>query len=612
MQGKGLVKFAAIVLIIVCAYQLLFTWKASSIEKKAKAHAESIVPQEDVTTLFPNNTARQFTYTDSLNYARKEIKNRYLDSLSTEKVMNLLFAKYTYKDCKERQLNLGLDLQGGMSVVLQVSLKELLQSMSDYSRDRTFNEALERAEKNQASSNDDYITLFAKAFKELNPNGRLAPIFATRDYQDRIPFSASDDEVIAVINEEAQSAIKRTFNIIRSRIDQFGVTQPNITLEPNKGRIIVELAGVDNPARVRKLLQATASLEFWETYKVTEIGNYLNDANTAIREHIEIEAALNDTTNEATISLDGNDDGEEEDTPSLLSGEEEDTSDLLSNLGDDNDSDSTEYTFEDFSKENPLFAVLQPNVDNNNRYQESPIIGYARARDTSAINSYFNLPKVKDIFPRELSFNWAAKPFDEDNPFFALYAIKKLVNDDKPPLDGSVITSAKQDIDQNGEVVVDMKMNPEGARIWKKLTGENIDNHIAIVLDNLVYSAPVVNSEIGGGSSQISGGFTIQEAQDLSNILKTGKLPARAEIIEEEIVGPSLGQESINAGFKSLLFGLLLVIGFMVLYYSSAGIVADLVLLLNLFFIIGVLASLGATLTLPGYGRYRFNDRYGG
>lgn len=595
MQGKGLIRFSAVFLIVVCIYQLLFTWKVNQVEKGAIQYSESSISSEEATTLFPDNLRMQSLYNDSISELRRIVKNRYLDSISSEKVFNLLVTQYTYRECKERQLNLGLDLQGGMSVVLQVSLKELLISMSDNSTDKNFLKALDLAEEKQSTSTSDFITLFYDAFKEIAPGSRLAPIFATRDYKDIIPFAATDQEVLKVIREESESAIRRTFNIISSRIDQFGVTQPNLTLEPSRGRIIVELAGVDNPTRVRKLLQATASLEFWETYKVSEIGGYLNDANTAIREHLELQSGSKSETSELSetptlISSDSNEDT----TTSLLDKISSSTGDSLE------DGDSTEFSMEEFQQENPLFSVLQPNINSSNQYVESPIVGFARARDTATINSYLRLETVMDIFPRELSFKWGAKPFDEENPYFSLYAIKKLINDDRPPLDGSAVVAARQDIGQTGEIIVEMRMNSEGAAIWKKLTGQNVNRHIAVVLDDVVYSAPVVNQEIAGGTSQISGGFTIQEAQDLANILKTGKLPARAQIIEENIVGPSLGKESVAAGVRSLIMAFLIVMGFMVLYYAGGGIVSDLVLLFNVLLIFGVLAALGATLTLPG------------
>jgi SecD/SecF fusion protein len=595
MQSKGFIRFIAIFLVIVCIYQLLFTWKAAQIERRANNLAETAIVAGDPAQLFPNDPYRQLLYNDSINQVRKDFRSRYLDSMNNEVVLNLLFAKFKYKDCKERQLNLGLDLQGGMSTVLQVSLKELIIAMSDESKDKFFLEALDLAEKRQATSTQDYITLFADAFNEVNPNGRLAPIFSTRNYQDRISFQSSNLDVIALIREEAAGAIDRTYNIISSRIDQFGVKQPNVTLEPARGRINVELAGVDNPERVRKLLQATASLEFWETYKASEIGGFINEANDALKLHLENEKSFGKGESDllpkpldvpaATPLLDAL-----EGTPKegeLLTPGKADTA-------------SEDEQMEQFRSENPLFTVLQPAIDQQSRYLESPIIGYARTLDTAMVNRYLNIFDVRSVFPREVDFFWSAKPINDEGTFFALYAIKKMINDDKPPLDGGAVVQAKQDISQMGRVVVTMRMNPEGTQIWKKLTGDNIGNHIAIVLDKQVYSAPVVNSQIDGGNSEIEGNFTIPEAQDLANILKAGKLPAAARIVEEELVGPSLGKESIRAGITSIVAGFVLVIAFMILYYTSAGVVANLALLFNLFLIIGILASLGATLTLPG------------
>jgi len=596
MQSKGFIRFIAIFLVIVCAYQLMFTWKSASIERKATEISLSAIKSADPAKLYPGNTVRQLMYTDSINQARKTYKSRYLDSMSNETVLNLLVTKYSYNDCKERQLNLGLDLQGGMSTVLQVSLHELIIAMSDDSKDKFFLQALDLADQRTASSTQDYITLFAKAYNDINPNGRLAPIFSTRNYQDRINFQSSNQEVIKLIREESESAISRTYNIISSRIDQFGVKQPNVTLEPAKGRINVELAGVDNPERVRKLLQATASLEFWETYKASEIGGFINEANDALKVYLANSKDAEKDTSKTSLLLAAP--AEPEKTADLLSDSAK-SGDAL-NISKKDTAKSKDAEVEQFRTENPLFSVLQPAIDQQNKYLESPVIGYTRTLDTAAVNTYLHLPEVRSVFPKEIHFLWGAKPINEEGNFFALYAIKKQINDDKPPLDGGVVTQAKQDVSQNGGVVVDMRMNSEGAQIWKKLTGDNIGNHIAIVLDQQVYSAPVVNGEIGGGNSQIEGGFTIQEAQDLANILKAGKLPAPARIVEEELVGPSLGKESINAGITSILAGLLLVFAFMVLYYTSAGIIADIALIFNLFLTIGILASLGATLTLPG------------
>lgn len=604
-MSKGTRIFIGVItalLVLVCIYCLSFTFKVNSIEKNVIAMAEKAIPMQDPTKLYPNNKLNQFLYEDSIRQERISFKNRYLDSIQNEKV----FLGSTYKSAKSQQLNLGLDLQGGMSVVLQVSLKELLISMSDDNPNPAFLKSLDDAERNMASSQDDYISLFYEAFKKNSPNGKLAPIFATRQYKDRIDRSnTSDKDVLAIIREEASSAINRTYSIITSRIDQFGTKQPTITLDSKKARINVEIAGVDNPARVRKLLQATANLEFWETYKASQIGQSINDANDALKKYLGNNGDL-DSANSSESPLINDD---------ILSGNKSTTStdsnknagnDLISGKKDKAKSDtSQEAKFEEFKNENPLFAVLQPAVDNNNRYVESPVVGYVRALDTAQLNSYLNNPDVKAAFPKDIAFMYGAKSLGEDSKenkvkFYALYAIKMPSNSDEAPLDGSAISEARADIDQYGQTIVSMQMNQEGASIWSDLTGKNIGNAIAIVLDNQVYSAPNVNNQIDGGSSQISGGFTPEEATDLANVLKTGKLPASARIIEEELIGPSLGSQSIKAGLISLAVSIFLIFVFMVAFYSSGGFIAILMMLLNMLLIVGLLAGFGATLTLPG------------
>ena len=598
MQGKGLVRFFAIIMILACTYQLLFTWKANQVNNRAKKHAiQSVAESADLTG-------------NALQEAREVAKSSYLDSMTNENVLNLLVKKFTYKQCKENQLNLGLDLQGGMSVVLQVSLKELIVSLSDNSKDKFFLEALELAEDNMTNSTDDYVTLFYNAFKELNPSGELNTIFSSIDLQDRINFSSTDQEVLAVIREESNEAVENTFNRIRTRIDQFGVAQPNVSLDPVKGRIIVELAGVDDPERVRKILESIANLELWETFTTQEIGQYLNEANDAVATYLE---RTNPSEKEDVISLDDVlEDVEEEvveealdvvetidDKLSLL--DEGDSAELNSDdlLGNLDDEDTSEVSGLD-DKRFPLYSKLKPNADQNGQWSNSPVVGFAYSRDTAKVNEYLNLPEVKDIFPRNLAFFWSAQPTENDQTVYLLYAMKGSTQDKEPLLDGGDIVDAGDDINAEGEVVVNMRMNKAGSNLWARYTGDNIGKFIAVALDDKVYSAPVIQGKIAGGQTQISGNFTVAEASDLGKILKTGKLPARPIIVEEAIVGPSLGKTNIQKSLRSLVFGFLIVIGFMILYYAGAGIIADIVLLLNLFFIIGVLAQLKATLTLPG------------
>lgn len=576
------------VIVLICIYCLSFTFKVNSIERDALSFAEKGIPMQDPAKLYPGNQLSQFLYEDSIHQKRVTLKNRFLDSIANEKV----YLWNTYKACKEQQLNLGLDLQGGMSVVLQVSLKELLQSLSDNNRDPKFSKALDLAEQRAVTANEDYLSLFFKAYKELNPDGKLAQLFSTRNNKDDLTIESSDADVQKFIRKQSDDAITRTYNIIQSRIDQFGTKQPTVTLEPNKGRITVEIAGVDNPARVRKLLQATANLEFWETYKATELAKSINDANTALKNYLDTQKDLGKDSSElASVKnvLTGLTDSTEEVNP--LSGAKTVKSDT-----------SQEKKIEEFRNENPLFAVLQPALDDQNRFQESPVIGYVSALDTAQLTEYLTNPEVRATFPKDVEFLLSAKSFGEKQKYYSIYAIRKNTNNGKAPLDGSVVTQARQDYDQNGQIVVSMQMNTLGGKDWRDLTRKNAESkgHIAIVLDNQVYSAPTVNDEIAGGNSQISGGFDIAEATDLANVLKTGKLPASARIIEEELVGPSLGAQSIRSGLLSLGASFLLVVSFMVLFYSTAGIVANLVLLLNLFLIIGLMAAFGFTLTLPG------------
>lgn len=593
-MGKGTrtaLIFLTAVVVLICIYCLSFTFKVNSIENKAATLAEQSIPMANLEQRYPGNQLAQFLYEDSIHQTRINAKNRYLDSISNEKV----FLWNTYKMCKEQQLSLGLDLQGGMSVVLQVSLKELLQSLSDNNRDPKFNKALDIAEEKMASSSDDYITLFIKAYKETDPNAKLATIFATRNSRDeKITYESTNSQVEDYIRKQAAEAINTTYNILHTRVDQFGTKEPIIQLDAARGRITVEIAGADNPARVRKLLQATANLEFWETYKATEIARSINEANTTLRNYLDNNKDLNKDSSvieKAKNLLSGN-------TASDSSAEV--VNPLTGKKADAKADTSSEKKFEEFKNENPLFAILQPAVDNNNQFQASPIIGYVNALDTAKLSEYLNLPEIKAVFPKDLEFMYSAKPFGDKQKFYSIYTIKKNTNSGKAPLDGSVITQARQDYDQYGQVTVSMQMNTLGSRAWRDLTRKNVGSNIAIVLDNQVYSAPNVNSEIDGGNSQITGGFDIQEASDLANVLKTGKLPASARIIEEVLVGPTLGKQAISAGLSSLAASFVLIVLFMIFFYSTAGIIADIVLLLNLFMIIGLMAGFGSTLTLPG------------
>lgn len=596
MQSKGAIKFFAIILALVCLYQLSFTVVTRQVEEKAM----------------------EATGNDPAAY------QAYLDSISNIGVYNILVKNYTYQECKERELNLGLDLKGGMNVTLEVSVVDLIKSMANNSTDETFNRALDRATELQRESQEDYVTLFGQAFTELDPDARLAAIFGTIELQDRVSFNSTNEEVLQVIREEADAAISRTFNILRTRIDKFGVSQPNIQ-QLGSGRIQVELPGVKEPERVRKLLQGTAQLEFWETWDNNdEMFGYLNSINELLKAEGRANAdegtdgadENTDTGSEADLlSQIGNSDDQPEisdaDADSLnLEEALEDTSEgessLLDQLQDESAvKDTASQTFEEFAEENPFFALLSPaifqNAQGQSEYRQGPVIGYALFKDTSKVNSILARREVRALLPRNMEFRWSVKPPTPESKALELIAIRTNGRDNLPPLDGGAIADARPDFGQfTGNPEVTMRMNPEGANTWKRLTAENVGKAIAIVLDDYVYTYPTVQGEIAGGNSSITGTFEIKETQDLANILKAGKLPAPARIVEEAVVGPSLGEEAINSGLTSFLIALALVLIFMVFYYSNAGYAADLALFANVFFIMGVLASLGAVLTLPG------------
>ena len=559
MQNRGAILTFAILLAVVCLYQLSFTWKAKQIERNAIEYAQG-------------DPEREFLY---------------LDSISGEVVYNFIgLKKFTYKEVKELELNLGLDLRGGMNVTLEVSAVDLIRALSNYNPDPTFNAALERASEMQATGGD-FVTLFGQAFQELDPNAQLASIFNTLELRDRISFNSSNDDVLRVIRQETDAAIDNSFSVLRTRIDRFGVAQPNIQQLQTKGRILIELPGIKDQARVRNLLQGTAMLEFWETYDNTEVYEYLVLANERIKE-----IGLNTTTNTEASA--------DETTVANTAADTTQTSSLLSEL--ESSSNEAIDNLEDLQRDYPLFAVLNPNTDQMGQLFQGPVVGIAHSKDTATINQYLNIPQVKNIFPRNMLFFWTAKSIDRTGNYYQLIAVRVTTRDGRAPLSGDVITDARQDFNQAGSSPeVSMSMNAEGAKTWQRLTKENIGRSIAIVLDGYVRSFPNVINEISGGRSSITGLESIEEAQDLANILKSGKMPAPARIVEEQIVGPSLGKESITAGMYSFLFAFLMVLVYMIFFYSKkAGLSANVALLANLFFLFGVLASLGAVLTLPG------------
>jgi len=586
MQNKGAIRLLAIAIALVSLYQLSFTWKTNSVKNDAKEFANGDPDKELV----------------------------YLDSMASEEVYNFFWIKkFTLRECQERELNLGLDLKGGMNVTLEVSVVDLIKNLSSNSQDPTFEAAIQLAKEKQKDSQEDFVTLFGQAFAEIDKDARLASVFNTIDLKDRITYNSTNEEVLAVLEEETQDAIDNSFNILRTRIDKFGVTQPNIQkLSGNTGRILVELPGIKDPERVRKLLQGTANLEFWETYPVGEVIEYVNQANEKVRiiKYGDAEDILN--LENDSLSLDStkiSDVAQTTDTTkqqSLLNLDDtiSDATNILDSLKTDSTGLDQATALAKFEKENPLFAVLRPYTNNEGQLiSTGAAVGYSHYKDTATVNSYLALKQVKELFPKELKFLWTVKPasWDEAEVYFELISIKVSSNDGTAPLTGDVITNARDELEGTSSTAqVTMTMNGEGANTWARLTRENIGKQIAIVLDNYVYSYPTVQSEISGGNSQITGNFTIAEAKDLANVLKSGKLPAPAIIIEEAVVGPSLGLESINASLISFIIAFLAVLAYMIIYYKGAGLAASVSLVLNLFFLFGVLASLGAVLTLPG------------
>lgn len=577
MQNRGAIKAIAIILAIACAYQLSFTFVARNIEKKAARYAEG----------FPVEL-------------QQERQQSYLDSIKSQKV----FLGFTYKQVKEREINLGLDLKGGMNVMLEISVEDVVRALSNDSQDPIFNAALSQARSEQKNSAEDFITLFSRAYADLSGNAPLALIFNTQELREKITPTSTNEQVIRVLREEAESAIDNSFNVLRSRIDRFGVTQPNIQKIGASGRILVELPGVKEPERVRKLLQGTASLEFWLTYNNTEIFPMLEQANAVVKELQkasdaaaagEEQQALQDTeVVDVTEITDGQ-------VTEVAVSEESAEQDLLAELENRPDAAAMTGADEAVMDEFPLFAKLSPALSETGQIMNGPVIGYAKSYDTAAVNSMLNTPQVRMLLPRDVKLMWGVKPIDPAETTYELYAIKVNTRDGKAPLDGSAVADAKGDFAEQGSAAeVSMTMTPTGAKTWARMTADNIGEFIAIVLDGYVYSAPRVNSEIPNGRSSISGQFTIQEAKDLANVLKSGKLPAPARITQEAVVGPSLGQESINSSMISFVIAFCCVLIYMMLFYNKAGMVASIALVANLFFLFGVLASFGAVLTLPG------------
>ncbi len=565
MQSKGAIRFVAVLLLLASLWQLSFTLVSSRQENKAEKYAQAKADAAMTAAEFGQIAeADKAFYLDSI---MKVESRRYIDSISSEKI----YLGYTYKEVQAKSINLGLDLKGGMNVMLQVQLEDLVKALAGGNNAPEFTNALALAKERSVDSRNDFITLFAEAWKETSNGMPLAQIFGTYEMRDKIGPESTDAQVIEVIREESESAISNSFNVLRNRIDRFGVTQPNIQKLGNSGRILVELPGVKEPERVRKLLQGTASLEFWTTYTNEEVEGFLMEANNVLAE---MAAA--------------------EEVPAA-----EETTEVKDLLAEELEQAETEAADEQMRKANPLFSILQPSGSRG--YAG---IGYAAAADTAQINKYLAMPQIKQLFPPEFRAMWTVKPsqaFAEGSNIYELVAIKASSRDGKAPLDGGAVTDARVQYGNTGaNPEVSMTMNAEGANVWARMTKDNIGRQIAIVLDGMVYSFPNVQSEISGGSSQITGNFTLEEAEDLANVLKSGKLPAPATIIQEQVVGPSLGAESINAGLISFVIAFLLVLLYMLFFYQGAGLVADIALLCNVVLLFGTLVSFGAVLTLPG------------
>lgn len=592
MQNKGLVRILGIALALICLFYLSFN--IVTMRYESKAEVASVKAKEDFqkSNTFASLTAKEkSTKLDSIgNLAYYS----FLDSVGKQKV----YLNYTLKECREKGVNLGLDLKGGMNVTLEISVPDIIRALSNYNTTPNFNKAIQVAsERQKTRSGTPYLDLFVQAYNEIDPQAKLATIFSTFELKDRISLSSTNEQVVQVLRTEVDAAISNSFNVLRTRIDRFGVIQPNIQKLENTGRILVELPGVKEPERVRKLLQGSANLEFWTTYNLSEIANNLVEANRVIAQLNESGAMVDTAAVAATEAAPA-----ATEQPAEATATKSSLDSLKAALGTKTQSatDSLKQ-IEQNRKENPLFAVLAMNIQNG-QILPGPQVGVVEGKDTALVNSYLSLKQVKDVLPRDLAFRWGVNAIDENDRYYQLIAIKQSTRDGRAPLTGSVITDARDQFGQHSSFAeVSMTMNAEGSKTWARMTKENIGKSIAIALDGYIYSYPTVNGEITGGQSQITGNFTPEEAKDLANVLKSGKMPAPARIVQEDVVGPSLGEEAITSGMWSFLVAFLLVMLYMIFYYGLIpGIIADIALFINVFFLMGILAAFGAVLTLPG------------
>ena len=557
MQNKGLVRILAVCLALVCAFYLSFSLVTSHYDKAAKEYAAG-------------DAAKEY---------------QYLDSIAAKKV----WFGYTLKECREKEINLGLDLKGGMNVTMEVSVPDILDALSGHNETPNYKEALALAKQKQKSSGADFVTLFIESYREIDPEGQLASIFSTFELKDKVTLNSTNAEVEKVIREEVDGAIQNSFNVLRTRIDRFGVVQPNIQKLAQPGRILIELPGIKEPERVRKLLQGSANLEFWETYEASELLPMLAQINR------EFAASAPQEAEEAQAE-----EAQAEEAPKA---ESDDLADLVENIDADSVAAEADQAAQiaEYKKNNPLFAVLNPSINQAGQAYRGPVVGTVHYVDTAKVSAMLNSQIAKAILPRDVRFYWTVKSIDEANAYYQLVALKAQ-RDGRASLEGDVITDARADFSQvSAYANVSMSMNAEGAKTWQRITKDNIGKSVAIVLDGFVYSFPTVQNEIAGGNSQITGNFTVEEAKDLANTLKSGKMPAPARIIEESVVGPSLGREAIQSGLWSFALGFILILIYMIFYYGwIPGLIADAALVCNVFLLVGILASFSAVLTLPG------------